>query len=388
MRSGDQSVAVTLGGMFAMAGALGISRFVYTPILPVMAAALHMSKSQAGLIASANFLGYLAGALLAAIGTLPGSRKLWLLGALAVSAVSTAAMGLPDTLSAFLALRFVGGAASAFVLVLASAMVLERLTQAGRPHLSAVHFGGVGIGIVISAAAVSGGLYWGADWSQLWFIVGAIALLACPAVALLLPPEPRPVISPGSAPQASRRAGLGWLIAAYGLFGFGYVITATFLVAIVRAAPAMRDAEPLVWLVVGLAAAPSVALWSRLSSRIGGRAAYSLACVIEAIGVAASVIWPSVTGAFLAAALLGGTFMGLTALGLAEARALAPANPRPALALMTAAFGFGQIVGPVLAGFLSDRSGDFRLPSLLAVAALLAAAMIVNVRPTRGLTGP
>ena len=380
--TGPAALPIALGGMIAMAGAMGIGRFVYTPILPVMADALHLTKAQAGLIASANFLGYLIGALLAAIGTLPGARRLWLLGALAVSGATTTAMGATASLPAFLVLRCIGGGASAFVLVLASALVLEQLAQRQRPQLAAVHFAGVGIGIAVSAVAVSAGLAASASWQQLWFGAGAIVLLAGLAVTLLIPLEARHAAVAAGAPRALRGTGLSWLITAYGLFGFGYVITATFLVSIVRASPDMRSAEALVWLLVGLTAAPSVALWSGLAARIGARTAYSLACVLEAIGVAASVLWPSVAGALLSAVLLGGTFMGLTALGLAEARRLVPGNPRPALALMTAAFGLGQVIGPVLAGALSDRLGSFVLPSLLAVGALLAAALIVQVRPT------
>ena len=112
---------------------------------------------------------------------------------------------------------------------------------------------------------------------------------------------------------------------------------------------------------------------------------FSIACVVEAIGVAASVLWPSVTGALLAAALLGGTFMGLTALGLSGARRLAPANPRPVLAVMTASFGFGQIVGPALAGLLWEHTGSFAVPSLLAAAALLIAAVVVSRVPAASL---
>jgi predicted MFS family arabinose efflux permease len=164
---------------------------------------------------------------------------------------------------------------------------------------------------------------------------------------------------------------------AYGLFGFGYVITATFLVAIVRATPAIRDLEPVIWIVVGLAAAPSVWFWTRLGRRIGLAAAFSAAALAEAVGVLASVAWPSSVGICLAAVLVGGTFMGLTALGLMRGRELAvSADPRRVMASMTGAFGVGQIVGPVLAGVVSDVAGGFAVPSVAAAAALVAAGWL------------
>src|SRR5689334_8841451 len=111
------------GGLVALAAAMGIGRFIYTPILPLMVEELGLSQGQAGLIASANFAGYLAGALAAALPSLPGSRRAWFLGALAASAATTAAMAFGDGLAPFIVLRFVGGAASAFVLVLSSTLV-------------------------------------------------------------------------------------------------------------------------------------------------------------------------------------------------------------------------------------------------------------------------
>src|SRR5258707_13625560 len=107
------SICTALGGLIALAAALGIGRFVYTPILPPMVEALHLSKSEAGLIASANFVGYLAGALLATT-RLPGSRRAWLVGALSVNALGLAAMGLTSSLTFFLLLRLIAGVASAF----------------------------------------------------------------------------------------------------------------------------------------------------------------------------------------------------------------------------------------------------------------------------------
>ncbi|HYM74235.1 MAG TPA: YbfB/YjiJ family MFS transporter [Stellaceae bacterium] len=372
------AVSVAFGGLIALAIGVGIGRFVYTPILPAMVAALGLNGSAAGLIASANYLGYLIGALFAAAPILPGSRRLWLLGSLAVSAVTTAGMGLAVSLPSFLVLRFVGGGAGAFALILASTVVLQRLAEAGRGGLSSLHFAGVGAGITLSAILVAAMLRAGETWQSLWLASGALSLTATLAVALLMRPQTAPAQTTGRAADGVTDPSLRRLIAAYGLFGFGYIITATFLVVIVRTTPAIRPLEPVIWVVFGVAAVPSVAMWSRIARRVGVPVAYAAACVVEAVGVLASVAWPTEAGVFLAAILVGGTFVGLTALGLVRARTLASGDPRRALASMTGVFGFGQIIGPVFAGVVSDRLGSFTVPSLAAVAALLVAAFLAR----------
>ena len=259
-----------------MAAAVGIGRFVYTPILPPMVADLGMSTTTAGLIASANFLGYLAGALLAATPFVPGSRRTWLVVSLAVSAVTTGAMGLASSTVAFLLLRFVGGFASAFVLVFASALVLDRLSAAGRSGLSAVHFAGVGTGITVSAALVSILLALGFGWRALWLASGVSRPHRARRRARVGARSRR--IAEGAVGAAARTdEGSRALVVAYGLFGFGYVITATFLVTIVRGAPDVRALEPVVWVVVGVTAIPSVALWTSMARAIGIARAFALA---------------------------------------------------------------------------------------------------------------
>lgn len=387
---GPAGVAGTLpaiGGMLALASALGIGRFVYTPILPAMAEALGLTKTEAGLIASANFVGYLAGALLAAAPRLPGGRRAWFLGTLAAGAAATAAVGWVGTLPALLLLRFAGGVASAFVLVLGSALVLDWLAQVGLGRWASLHFAGVGLGIAVSALVVDALQAAGASWRTLWLVSGAVAGAAVPIAGWLVPGGKEPMASApgggGAAGTARLPRSLAALTLCHGLFGFGYVVTATFIVVAVRASPELRALEGEVWLVVGLAAIPSVPAWGWAGGRLGVLPAYAVACVAAAAGVVAGGLWNAPAGAVLAAALLGGTFMGITALGFAAARALAPDQGRRASALMTAGFGVGQIAGPLVAGRLLDATGGFAAPSLVAAAALMTTAAIAGVSARR-----
>lgn len=371
-------VALALAGCLALAVAIGIGRFVYTPILPFMTTGLGLGKPEAGLIASANFLGYLLGALAAAWRPAPGDPRLWLMAALAASAATTGAMGLTDDLGAFLALRFVNGAVAALVMVLASSLTMNRLAASGRAVWAAGIYAGVGLGIAVSSLAVPIAAAGAGDAKGPWLICGALALTLSLPVWILLrsgravePDEPG-----GPAAAGARAAGFTRFAIAYGLFGFGYVITATFISDMVRANPVLQPAENLVWFFVGLAAAPSVAFWGWAGQRWGNERAFAAACLVEAFGVLLSVLGGGIWMVLTAAALLGGTFMGLTALGLVNARRLSIGDPRRNLALITAAFGLGQMVGPALAGLLHDWTGSYLEPSLMAAAVLAAAAML------------
>ena len=379
----DRSLALAFGGLAAMTAAIGIGRFAYTPILPAMLSTLGWSKSDAGLVASANLLGYFVGALLAGRPFAVARPRPWLVTALMISAVSTVAMALPSDIVTFVSLRFIGGVASAFVIVCASILVLERLLASGRGSLSAIQFAGVGFGIMISAIAVSVMLAAGASWRSLWVGTGSLAMLAAVAAALLIPAADHDDAPTKPEVTGAPASGMGAIIVAYGLFGFGYIITATFLVAIVRMTNEVRILEPWVWMLFGLAAIPSVTVWNWLGKRIGILNAFAAVCALEAVGVAISVEWVTIPGICLSALLLGGTFMGITVLGFMAGRVLSAGHPHRAFARMTASFSIGQMIGPTLAGFLSERLGDFRVASLTAAAALvIAAALAIRTAST------
>lgn len=368
---------IVLGGAIALAVAIGIGRFIYTPILPPMASALGLSKFSAGIIASANYAGYLVGAAVAANRHLPGTRRFWLLIGLGGSALTTVAMGLFEAPAAFLVLRFFGGVASALALIFTSVVLLDIMARRQHHGFSALLFAGVGIGIAISAILVSALNGAGQVWQTLWLASGLVSAIGAGAAALMIPADEAASNDKPTADARVVEQGLLRLIIAYGLFGFGYVITATFLVTLVRDDPNVRELEPIVWVVFGLAAVPSVALWNKLAGYLDIQGAFALAAVVEAGGVVASVIWQSYLGVFVASVCVGGTFMGLTALGLMRGKELAQGDPRRVLALMTTAFAIGQIVGPSFAGFAFEHLRSFTVPSLTGALALIVSAVLV-----------
>lgn len=369
-------VRLAFAGMLSMAVAMGIGRFVYTPILPGMMAALGQTTSEAGFIAASNYAGYLVGALIAGGGWAHGWERALSLASLALSTALCLAMALTDDFAAFLAIRFAAGVASAFVMVFLSSIVFAGLARLDRSDLQWMHFGGVGVGIAASASMVALLALGTFGWRANWVGAAALSLAALVAVSLLLPRGGGQGGSAAKEPALVFTPALKRIVWAYGIFGFGYVVTATFLIAIVRENQSGSVLEAVVWLVTGLAVIPSAFLWGLAARRWGLRPAFAIGCAVEGAGVMASVALGGMTGPLLGGILLGNTFVAITALGIQIGRNLAGPSPRKVLSVMTAAFGLGQIVGPVVAGVVADWTGGFFWPSVLAALALAVSAWL------------
>lgn len=373
----DAPLALALAGASVLALVMGIGRFAYTPLLPPMIEAGGLSLSGAGLVASANFLGYLAGALLATRSVFSAQRVLWLRAGIVLSVLTTAAMAIDAGALGWAALRFLAGVASAFVLVYASGMIFDIAVRAARPMLAALLYAGVGAGIAISSLVTFAGRKAGLGAPEMWLAMGAIAALLAIAPWRTMTLATTPAAMGGAAPPpAGASRALRRLIVGYGCLGFGYVITATFIVVMVRRLPDAPTWEFWTWMTVGLAGAPSNWLWAKIAARTGPYRAIVAAFVLEAFGVALVALASGPLAILAGAALLGGTFMAITALGLAAGRALAADRPDQTIAKMTVAFSLGQIIGPSIGGWLAERSGSFVAPSWLAVAVLLAGAAL------------
>lgn len=372
-------------GIAALVAVMGVGRFVYTPILPEMLAEGALSLTAAGWVAAANFAGYLAGALAA---SRVGSRGLQVALAragLAASIGALAAMAAIDGVAAWMVARGIAGMASAFSLVFVSAIVIERLAALGRTDLTIWLFGGVGIGIAASALTVLATVAAGGGWPLAWV---ASALLAVPFAAVAwravgeggVPRAASGAAAPATdppprAPRAYRAA-----VVAYGLFGLGYVIHATYLPSMVRAAGYPAAAASWVWVLVGASMLPAIVAWHALAKRHGARVAIIGCYALEGTTALLPLLWPDTILAAAAAGVgLGATIAPVTGLVLPFARGLDASGGARTIGTMTAAFGVGQIVGPVVAACVAEHAG-FGGPSALACVVLLAAAAIMVPR--------
>ncbi len=218
-------------------------------------------------------------------------------------------------------------------------------------------------------------------WHIEWIGVALLAAARTALCWLWLPREPAATTGVGTPepPAAPGRMSFPMILlgVAYFLDGAGYIVAGTFLVAIVATVPGLADLGSGAWVRAGVASAPSAVLWTRVGGRLGSVFALTLAYVLQAVGLALPVISASTLSAALSAALFGGTFIGITSLTIAETRRRVP--PRlvaRAIAALTAVFGLGQVLGPLLAAWLAGGEGDFRRALGAASIAVLAGAVL------------
>ncbi len=359
-----------LGGLLTFAMVMGIGRFCYTPLLPIMQAEYGFDSGTAGLIASFNFAGYLAGSV-AALAFTRRDLRLWSLRAGAVlSVVTTAGMGLTDSLAAWLVLRTVSGVASAVAMIAAAGIVSEALARVDEPGRVGWLFGGVGLGIALSGILVrltSGFL----DSSGLWLAAGALSAAMLPVILWEVRDRDLPVRRRAHARQrrVPRPLPLWPLLVNYTCEGLGYSVFATFIVAIVKARPGGEVLGDWVWVIAGLATLPASLFWTRLGERIGFAVALMLAYLAQMVGILLPAVSFAGVAAIVAAVLFGGTFTAISALTQPLGRHGAGGR---GFAILTVGFGLGQVFGPGLAGYLVDLS-----PSFGFVTALEASAGVV-----------
>ncbi|PLX95714.1 MAG: hypothetical protein C0620_03705 [Desulfuromonas sp.] len=371
------AVTVLIGGMLGMVVAMGIARFAYTPILPLMQRDLGISNSLAGGLAAINYAGYLAGSLLCMLTPQLLRNRVLTALALLVSIATTLAMGLTTSEIVWSGLRFASGLTSAILFIIITAEVAETLIRCGHSQWLGGLYSGIGLGIALSGLLVPW-LDRFNGWSGTWLGMGGLAV-AMALLGLIVGRrhiEVRPSVLAPSVSQKHQRS-LWRLAMAYFLEGFGYIVTATFIVAIITATPGLAGFAPYSWVAVGMAAIPSTLIWPLLARRIGHQKALLAAFALQAMGIVVSINATTVAHVLFVAVSFGATFLGIVALTLAEGNRRWPADTRRAAAILTTAFSLGQMVGPAVAGVLADDHAGFSLPLTVAAGCIVGGGVII-----------
>ena len=412
-----------------LAVALGIGRFAFTPLLPLMLQEGRLNINAGGLLASLNYAGYFIGALTCAF--MPFDHRKLLRFGLVMTTVLTLSMGLTHTFALWGGLRLIGGIVSAWTFVFASQWGLRRLAELHQHGWSGVIYTGPGLGILITGLLVSAGAPYGSQAGWLSFGVLALVLSACvwkifdaavPHVAV--PPQPASPSSPSSlsssepfefidededesepgdrallisAPVSEadleRVRALGrtetgvqarainrdaaWLVFLYGLPGFGYIITATFLPVIARHALPDSLWPDRFWPMFGLAIIVGAISASRTPVHWDNRLLLAISYLMQAAGIVLGVIWPTVPGFAVGSLLIGLPFTAITLFAMREARRLRHNEAAGLMGYATASYGAGQIAGPLIAAPIAAYTGSFALALLLAALVLVAGAVML-----------
>ncbi|MFM0668512.1 YbfB/YjiJ family MFS transporter [Paraburkholderia sediminicola] len=472
-----------LACMVTLAVALGIGRFAFTPLLPLMLHGSAFGQPQldiqhGGWLASFNYAGYFVGAVTCAALRIEPARMVR--AGLAATALLTLMMGVTSQFWIWAAVRFIAGAVSAWTFVFASQWGLRRLAELGAHGWGGVIYTGPGVGIVGTGLLVSvaGGYGATVGWLGFGLIAAILSVVVWPvfgaasgsggkslrarmvgsgsgdqasvgptsqrvagqfgaperaatqgagtggvgthgaqfqnagtrhtvtqgagtfgaetrgAATQSAAPQAAPIQHPASQPTTIRagrhaaphHADALWLILLYGVPGFGYIITATFLPVIARHALPGSSWPDLFWPMFGAALIVGALLAARLPVHWDNRTLLAGCYVLQACGIALGIVWPTAGGFSFGSILIGLPFTAITLFAMREARRLRGDDAAGLMGYATAAYGVGQIVGPLVAAPIAEQTGSFSPALWLAAGALLlgAAGLIVVARMPRG----
>lgn len=376
-----QRLKVLSAGILGLLLFLGIARFSYTPLLPLMREQAGLGVAAGGWLAAINYGGYLSGALTAMTISDLGLKDRLYRASMVLAVASTVMMGLADSALMWAISRFVAGLSTAGGMLLGSGLIMNWLMRNRHRSELGIHFSGIGLGIAGVSVVVAILSHW-LDWRSQWFALAALgALVAVPAWRWLPRPDLTPLAASGAHMQdrPPGRAFLLLMMAAYFCAGAGFVVSATFMVAQVNSLPGMAGKGAWVFLVAGMAAAPACIVWDLIARRTGQLQALMLASGLQAFGILLPVMGDGLLAALAGAVLFGGTFAGIVSMVMAMAGRFYPTRPAKLMSKLTAAYGVAQIAAPAITGLLAGQQGSYAAGFFLAAGVMVAGTALFGV---------
>ncbi|WP_244212564.1 YbfB/YjiJ family MFS transporter [Shewanella livingstonensis] len=373
-------VRVYVAGVCSLIVTVGVARFSYSLLLPIMQDGAGLTKLGGGWLASTNFMGYMCGVLLAAslhnMNYKYNLHRLYLI----LSVVTSAAMVMTNDMVTWAVLRFLAGICASGGFIIASGLILKWLVNNHHRAELGIHFSGAGLSIIVTSLLVEAMLTISADWQQQWLALAAMAaVFAIPAWLWM----PHPFVDGKSINTAKDNPPtktftllmmLAYFCAGY---GYGYAVSSTFIVDIVERVKSLQGRGGLAFLLVGVAATPAALIWDRIARNTGYLKALIVAYILQGIGIILPVINASLPVVIFSALLFGGTFIACVSMVLTMAGKFYPSNPGKFMGTMTLAYGAAQIMAPVSTGYLTQALGSYDVGLYVSTAVVMIGTLFL-----------
>lgn len=355
----NNNTAILLAGILAIFVGVGVARFAFTSLLPSMLDDF-LSITDAGVLASFNFAGYLTGAIFTIFMKDINTKVKYFRIGLVLSMVTTLVLATTTNETMWLLSRVVAGFGSAMLLIVGGALVMVKLNYEDKTKAMGIHFSGIGIAIVASEL-ISQYVLKSGNWADAWLTLSLFAFIVSFYSMYILSFDK--VLKQKAVKHKLSKSIFSTyvilLILAYFTEGVGFVVQGTFLPDIINSLKGLDGYGSLGWLVVGMAGIPSSIIWMRLAHNYGSVNIIIVAMALQVVGILIPAFTTSIYLNLLSGALYGSTFIGLVALFMHLGGKLAGKNPVVLMGAMTAAYGIGQVGAPLYSVALIEYFGNY-----------------------------
>lgn len=369
---------VYFAGISSLIVTVGVARFSYSLLLPIMQDGAGLTELGGGWLASTNFMGYMSGVLLAAslhnMNYKYNLHRLYLI----LSVLTSAAMVMTTDMVTWAVLRFIAGVCASGGFIIASGLILKWLVKHHHRAELGIHFSGAGLSIIITSLLVEFMLTISADWQQQWLALAVMAaVFAIPAWLWMPPPFIDGQVGGTAKDTPPSKVFKSLMMLAYFCAGYGYAVSSTFIVDIVERVEGLQGQGGLAFLLVGLAATPAALIWDRIARKTGYIKALIVAYILQAIGIILPAINDCLPVVILSALMFGGTFIACVSMVLTMAGKFYPSNPAKFMGTMTLAYGAAQILAPVCTGYLTETFGSYDIGLYVSAAIVMIGTLFL-----------
>jgi len=369
---------VYFAGISSLIVTVGVARFSYSLLLPIMQDGAGLTELGGGWLASTNFMGYMSGVLLAAslhnMNYKYNLHRLYLI----LSVLTSAAMVMTTDMVTWAVLRFIAGVCASGGFIIASGLILKWLVKHHHRAELGIHFSGAGLSIIITSLLVEFMLTISADWQQQWLALAVMAaVFAIPAWLWMPHPFIDGQVGGTAKDTPPSKVFKSLMMLAYFCAGYGYAVSSTFIVDIVERVEGLQGQGGLAFLLVGLAATPAALIWDRIARKTGYIKALIVAYILQAIGIILPAINDSLPVVILSALMFGGTFIACVSMVLTMAGKFYPSNPAKFMGTMTLAYGAAQILAPVCTGYLTETFGSYDIGLYVSAAIVMIGTLFL-----------